>query len=146
MATYSFNDVVAAITGTGGTVNLGAGAAIAAEGISIEPVEDKNVMTVGADGQTMHSLVASSAATVTVRLLKTSPTNRLLQEMFNVQTASASTHGSNVITIRDVARGDTITLTDVAFKNSPSLTYAKEGGTVEWVFDAGRTSRVLGGV
>lgn len=146
MATYSFNDIVAAITGTGGTINLGAGASIAAEGITIDPVEDKNVMTIGADGAGMHSLVASSAATVTIRLLKTSPTNRLLQEMYNVQTASASTHGENVITIRDVARGDTITLTGVAFKNSPSLTYAKEGGTVEWVFDAIRSTRILGGV
>ncbi len=146
MATYSFNDIVAAITGTGGTINLGAGASIAAEGITIEPVEDKNVMTIGADGSGMHSLVASTAATVTVRLLKTSPTNRLLQEMFNVQTASASTHGENTITIRDVARGDTITLQGVAFKNSPSLTYAKEGGTVEWIFDAIRSTRILGGV
>lgn len=146
MATYSFNDIVAAITGTGGTINLGAGASIAAEGITIDPVEDKNVMTIGADGAGMHSLVASSAATVTVRLLKTSPTNRLLQEMYNVQTASAATHGDNVITIRDVARGDTITLTGVAFKTCPSLTYAKEGGTVEWVFDAIKSTRILGGV
>lgn len=144
MATYSFKDVVAAITGNGWLVPLGNGSGIAEEGITIEPVEDKNVLTIGADGAGMHSLVASEAATVTVRLLKTSPINQQLQAMYNVQTRSSSTHGQNTITIRDVARGDSITLSGCAFKNSPSISYAKEGGTVEWVFDCIKKTQILG--
>ncbi len=36
----------------------------------------KNTMTIGADGEVMHSLHADKSGTVTVNLLKTSPTNK----------------------------------------------------------------------
>ena len=144
MAVYSFKDITAALEGVGGSINLGNGAAIAEEGITVEPVEDKNVMTVGADGAGMHSLIANDSSTVTVRLLKTSPVNAQLQQMYNQQTLSAATHGKNTLTIRDVARGDVLVFSGVAFKRRPALNYAKEGGTVEWVFDALRTSQTLG--
>lgn len=144
MSTYSFQDVVAAISGPGGTINLAAGAAVAEEGISIEPSEDKSVMTIGADGQGMHSLVANESSTVTVRLLKTSPINAKLQAMYASQTGSSLNHGKNTITVRDIARGDSVTLTEVAFKKRPALTYAKEGGLNEWTFDAIKTATVLG--
>jgi hypothetical protein len=144
MSTYSFQDVVAALTGVGGSINLAAGAGVAEEGISIESSEDKNVMTIGADGSGMHSLVANESSTVTIRLLKTSPVNKQLQEMYNLQTKSSASHGKNTITIRDSVRGDNVTLTEVAFKKRPSITYAKEGGMMEWTFDAVKTVAVLG--
>lgn len=144
MATYSFNDVVAAITGPGGAINLASESGSAQEGITVEMVEDKNIMTVGADGAVMHSLLATRAATVTVRLLKTSPVNAVLQGMYNLQTRSSAVHGRNVITIQDIARGDNITLSKVAFKKAPVLTFAREGGNNEWTFDAGEVTTVLG--
>ncbi len=144
MATYSFQDVVAAISGVGGSVNLAAGAGVAEEGITIESMEDKNVMTVGADGSGMHSLVANESSTVTIRLLKISPVNKQLQEMYNQQTKSSANHGRNTITVRDAVRGDNITLTEAAFKKRPTTNYAKEGGIVEWTFDAVKTTTVLG--
>ncbi len=144
MATYSFQDVVAAIAGVGGSINLAAGAGVAEEGITIESMEDKSVMTIGADGSGMHSLVANEASTVTIRLLKTSPVNKQLQEMYNQQTKSSANHGKNTITVRDAVRGDNITLTEVAFKKRPTVTYAKEGGMMEWTFDAVKTAAVLG--
>lgn len=144
MATYSFQDVVAAISGVGGSINLAAGAGVAEEGITIESVEDKSVMTIGADGAGMHSLVANEASSVTIRLLKTSPVNKQLQEMYNQQTKSSANHGKNTITVRDAVRGDNITLTEVAFKKRPTVTYAKEGGLMEWTFDAIKTTAVLG--
>ena len=144
MTTYSFQDVTAAIVGVGGSINLAAGAAVSEEGITIEPVADKNVMTIGADGSGMHSLAANEASTVTVRLLKVSPVNAQLSMMYNLQTRSSATHGKNVITIRDVVRGDAVVLTSVAFKKRPPLNYAKEGGLVEWTFDAVKTNTTLG--
>lgn len=144
MSTYSFLDCAAAIVGAGGSINLAAGAAAAEEGISVEAAEDKNVMTIGADGKGMHSLVANEASAVTVRLLKTSPTNARLQMMYNLQTSSSLFHGKNTITIRDIARGDMIILTQAAFKKRTPVTYAKEGGTMEWTFDAVRTVQTLG--
>lgn len=144
MATYSFQDVVAAISGVGGSINLAAGAGVAEEGITIESMEDKSVMTIGADGAGMHSLVANEASSVTIRLLKTSPVNKQLQEMYNQQTKSSANHGKNTITVRDAVRGDNITLTEVAFKKRPTVTYAKKGGLMEWTFDAIKTTAVLG--
>lgn len=144
MSTYSFLDVTASIVGVGGVFDLAAGAAIAEEGITIEPVGEKNVMTIGAGGEGMHSLIASEASTVTVRLLKTSPTNAKLQIMYNQQTQSSLTHGKNTITVRDAIRGDIVILQQCAFKKRPPLTYAKEGGIIEWGFDCIRTAQVLG--
>ena len=144
MSTYSFTDVVAAITGIGGASILGSSAGAAEEGITIEAVADKNVMVIGADGKSQNSLIANEASTVTVRLLKTSPINAVLQVMYDLQSQSTLFWGLNVITIRDIARGDSITLTHCAFKKRPTINYAKEAGNVEWTFDCGHTIAILG--
>jgi len=144
MATYSFLDVTAAMSGAGGNINLGAGSAVSEEGITVEAVEDKSIMTIGADGAGMHSLIASEASTVTIRLLKTSPVNNQLHEMYKQNTISSANHGANTITIRNAATGDNITLQQVAFKKRPTITYAKEGGMNEWTFDAVKTEMTLG--
>lgn len=144
MPTYSFQDVVAAISGAGGSINLAAGAGAAEEGITIEAAGDKNVMTIGAGGEGMHSLVGDESSTATIRLLKTSPVNAQLQQMYNLQAGSSLLHGRNKITVRDVARGDFIQLSEVAFKKRPTINYGKEGGIKEWMFDAIKTNIVLG--
>ncbi|MBU9403923.1 DUF3277 family protein, partial [Burkholderia multivorans] len=61
MATYSFQDVTATIVGPGGAFSLGYGSANAEEGITIAQAGDKNTMTVGADGEVMHSLHADKS-------------------------------------------------------------------------------------
>lgn len=144
MATYSFLNVNAAIIGPGGAANLASGAAAAEEGITVEAVEDKNIMTIGADGSGQHSLIASDARTCTVRLLKTSPMNALLMAMYNIQTSSSSLWGRNAITIGDTGSGDAITLQQCAFKKVPAITYAKEAGMNEWVFDCVKGDAILG--
>lgn len=141
---YSFLNVVATLAGPGGILNLAAGAAVAEEGITIEAVEDKNIMTIGADGRGQHSLVASDAATATIRLLKTSPVNAQLMLMYDLQSASSALWGQNVLTVVDSGRNDLTTLQAVAFKKKPTLTYAKEGGMMEWTFDCIKANSVLG--
>ncbi len=141
---YSFLNVNATIAGPGGILNLASGAAVAEEGITIEPVEDKNVMTIGADGQGQHSLIASDACLVTVRLLKTSPLNAALMIMYDLQSASSALWGQNVLTIVDSGRGDFNVVQAAAFKKKPTITYAKEGGMMEWTFDGIKANSVLG--
>lgn len=141
---YSFLNVSASIAGPGGLLNLAAGAAVAEEGITIEPTEDKNVMTIGADGKGQHSLIASDACTVTVRLLKTSPLNAALMAMYDLQSASSGLWGLNVFTITDSARGDFTVVQACAFKKKPVITYAKEAGFMEWAFDGIQANSVLG--
>lgn len=143
--TYSFLNVHAAIVGIGGSFNIGAGAGNAEEGITIEQSEDLDNMTIGADGSPMHSLHADKSGKVSVRLLKTSPTNALLGAMLALQRTSAANHGQNTITIVDTARGDVVTCQNVAFAKVPTITYAKDGGIQEWNFNAGVIDVGLGG-
>lgn len=142
MSAYSFLDVTMTIDGEGGNFSIREGSTD--EGVSVEPVGDRNTLTAGADGSGMHSLNASTASTVTLRLLKTSPVNAKLMAMFTYQSASAARWGRNTIQIEDTARGDLIVVSDAAFKKEPPLNYAKEGGLVEWQFDGIATKRVLG--
>ena len=142
--TYSFIDVVASLTGPTGTVNLGYDAATAEEGITIAPLEDKNGMTVGADGSVMHSLYAGNAGLVTVRLLKTAPGNALLMQAYELQRANSTLWGKNVIAVRNKTSNDSVSALFVAFKRVPDLTFAKEGGMNEWTFDCGQIGRALG--
>ncbi len=144
MATYSFIDTQASITGPGGTFDLGSGAGVAEEGIDIEMAGDKNTMTIGADGAGMHSLHADKSGTVTVRLLKTSPTNAKLMALYDFQSTSSSLWGNNIITITNANIGENTGCRGVAFKKKPKLVYAKEGGINEWVFDALFVDSVLG--
>lgn len=144
MATYSFADIGAAIDGPGGNINIGAGSCTADEGITIEMSEDKSTMTTGADGCVMHSLHASKSGRVVVRFLKTSPTNALLNAMYNLQTTTAANHGRNTIVVRDPVRGDIVTCRDCAFQRHPTVAWGKDGGLLEWSWHAGKIDWVMG--
>jgi hypothetical protein len=86
-------DTQCTLTSAEGVVDLGYGAAIADEGITFAMAGDKNTMTVGADGEGMHSLHADNSGQVTVRLLKTSPTNAKLMNIYIAQKASPKKWG-----------------------------------------------------
>jgi hypothetical protein len=132
--TYSFLDVTATIVGPGGGFSLGAGAGVAEEGISVDFTSEVNTMAVGADGTGQHTLHADKSGRVTVKLLKTSPTNGALSALLAFQRSSASLHGQNTIVITDMNRGDVITCRQCAFSKSPSVQYAREAGTIDWEF------------
>jgi hypothetical protein len=142
--TYSFLDVVASLIGPGGAFALGSGAGAAEEGISIEPVEDIDALTVGADGSTMHSLRANKAAKITIRLLKTSPVNEKLSTLLAFQRVSAVNHGQNTLTIENKSMGDVITCQQVGFARAPNVMYARDAGMMEWTFNAGIVDIGLG--
>ena len=142
--TYSFRDVAASLVGPTGSANLAYGAGAADEGITLSPTGDKNTMVVGADGNVMHSLHADQSGVVTVRLLKTSPTNAILQAMYDAQQISSSLWGQNVITVEQKASGDISTNTSCAFKKKPEIKYGKDGDIMEWAFDTGRLQSFLG--
>lgn len=141
---YSFLNVTAFMAGPGLGVNLGAGSGSAEEGIKVEAVDDKNVMTIGADGVGQHSLVASNAAKVTIQLLRTSPVNTFLMLAYDAQSASSSLWGQNLLTIVDTGRGDLTVIQSMAFKKKPALGWAKEAGLIEWEFDGITANSVLG--
>jgi hypothetical protein len=144
MAAYSFLNISCMMVGPGIASNLAAGASAAEEGITVEATTDKNVMTIGADGKGMHSLIADDSCALTIRLLKTSPLNAALMIAYDIQTVSSALHGINTFTLSDSARGDFSVIQQAAFKKRPTLTYAKEGGMMEWTFDGIQINSVLG--
>jgi hypothetical protein len=144
MAAYSFLNVVAAIVGPGAAFNLGAGAGVAEEGITVAPNEDKNAMVIGADGKGQHTLIASVGGLVTLRYLKTSPINGLLQLAYDAQSQSSALWGQNLITIADTARLELTTCQSCAFKKKPEIVYDKAGPMIEWQFDSLAINSILG--
>ncbi|EKY3223604.1 phage structural protein [Cronobacter dublinensis] len=144
MSGYSFLDVTATLAGPTGVIDLGSGACVAEEGITVTMTGAKNTMTEGADGEVMHSLHPGKSGTISVKLLKTSPANKKLSLAYNAQTQSSSLWGNNVIVIRNAASGDITTARSVAFQQMPEYANAKEAGVVEWKFDCGKIDQVLG--
>lgn len=145
--TYSFANINGTLIGPGGSIRFGYGAGIDEGGITSEMIGPKTLMKVGADGRPMHSLVASNAARITVRTLKTSPVNKKFADMYNFQKApSGQNWGQNIIHIQDVARGDVLDATDMAFEKPPTITYNMDAGQagMEWVFLGILPSMVLG--
>jgi hypothetical protein len=144
VTTYSFINVAASIVGPGGAFNLGYGSGDAEEGLTVEMIDDKNKMDVGSDGTIMHSLRASNAGRITVRLLKTAPTNALLSALYNFQRFSSGNWGQNVIIVADTARGDLVNSSQMAFVKQSDLTYAQDGNYNTWVFIGSIDNELLG--
>lgn len=134
MATYSFIDTVGTGVFAGETVQLGYGAGTAEEGISIAMDEDKTITVTGSDGTLMHSLAASNTGMVTIRLLKISPQNQRLQNIYNRTRLVAALWGANHLSFHNITTGDQIELTQAAFVKTPDNNYAKEGNILEWTF------------
>jgi hypothetical protein len=143
MATYSFMDVHCSIVGPGGAFSLGYDAGVAEEGITITRAE-KNKMTIGADGAVMHSLSANKSGKITLRYLKTAPTNALLMAMYDFQSLSSALWGINALVLNNSASGDVITMTAAAFTKASDTPYQTEGGMLEWEFDVGSIASILG--
>lgn len=144
MATYSFMDVSASMTGPTGVIDLGYGSANSEEGIVVAMTEAKNTMTIGADGEGMHSLHGGKSGTITINLLKTSPVNKKLMLAYNAQSQSSSFWGNNVFVVRNHASGDIATARGGAFQKIPDWQNAKDGNTVAWVFDCIKIDELLG--
>ena len=144
MATYSFMDVTASFTGPNGVIDLGFGSAVTKEGITVAYGQTRNTMTIGGDGEGMHSLKADKSGTVVVRLLYTSPVNAKLQAAYNAQSLSSSLWGNNVITIRNKGNGETVVCRSCAFQKSADITYSEDGQMREWTFDCVKIDVVTG--
>jgi hypothetical protein len=136
---HSFIDVSASYRADR-VIDLGYGSANSEEGITVTMTEAKNTMTIGADGEVMHSLHAGKSGTITVTA--ENPRYKKLSLMYNAQSQSSATWGNNVIVINKVS-GD-ITTARCAFQKQPDHANAKVGNTVSWVFDCGKIDQLLG--
>lgn len=140
---YSFLDVHATLVSLGGIIDLGSGNGNSQEGITIERANDKATMTIGADGSGMHNLMGDKSGRITIRLLKTSQTNKRLSVLYNAETLSSNVYGQGVITVYNSHTGETHTATGVGVARFPTSNNANEGGIQEWVFNCIEIDSVL---
>ena len=131
---FSFLDTYATLAGPGGVAQLANGSGAAEEGVTFEPLEDNVATQYGADGSWAHSLIAPKPFRFTVRLLKTSPLNALLDAMYSLQKTSSLFTGQNFLQLTNLVSGDTYTCQGVAFTKFPSNSYAKVAGMIDWEF------------
>jgi hypothetical protein len=108
--------------------------------------EETGSMKIGADGSAMHALHASRAGRAIVRLLKTSPVNAQLDQMYRFQRTSSLFWGKNTIVVTNPVTGDNYTLAQVGFVKSPNNTWDKEGPMLEWEFNVGVILPIIGNV
>jgi hypothetical protein len=133
---YSFLDCnLTLVSIGGGIIDLGAGNGSSQEGITIERSNDKATMTIGADGSGMHNLMGDKSGKITVRLLKTSPTNKKLSIVYNATTLSSAIYGQDVMTFVNTHTGETHTATGGGIAKFPNSNNANEGGVQEWVWN-----------
>jgi structural protein KPP10_ORF10 len=142
--TYSFIDVKMSFVGPNGAFILGSDAGVAEEGITVEMTEEKSTMQIGADGSGMFSLHAGTSGRMTVRLLKNSPTNALLQGAYDGDTSDGSEYGQNTLVVSWLTQGDVLTGRQCGFTKFPTITYAKEGPMLEWMFSCVNINQLLG--
>ncbi len=100
-------------------------------------------MQTGAGGDIMHSLNASDSGRITIRLLKTSPTNALMSQLYNFQKNNPSAWGQNQFRGADIVRGDVVTGTELALSRHTPLSYAKDANINEWILQ-GKVFVLLG--
>jgi hypothetical protein len=145
MYTYSFLDSYMTIAGPGGIFTLaGDGSGAAEEGASFAYMEDKDTLTIGADGSGMHSLRANNSGTCTVSLLKNSGVNALLSVMYNLQKTSSALWGQNILTLRSSTSLDVIILTNASFIRHADVGYATVGAVNQWRFNGVKLAILLG--
>jgi len=116
MDTYSFDNFQVTITGPGGSFLLGTDGA---ETITMRRSGTPGTMTGGADGTVVHSLHANKSGRATIRLLRNSPVQGKLLQLYTYQRSSSTLWGKNIIRICDMGGNVISTYNGAAFVNPP---------------------------
>lgn len=141
---YSFLDVQAEVVAPGFTFDL-ASAGVSNEGIRISMVSEKDVMTIGAAGDGMHTLVASNAARAEVSLLKEAPANAMMNALYNSQNGPGGAAWGNIqITVTNNQTGDSVVLVGGAISKQADISYGTEATLNVWSFNFIQRRDVLG--
>jgi len=107
------------------------------DAISIAPLADKGTMLIGADGSAMFSVSANKGATITLRLMHTSPTHRLLMQKLKRQQALASPAAAFPVTAFDTSSGEGGTADKCFIQSAPTDTKGTNATVREWVLVTG---------
>jgi len=132
-SSYSFKNVAAALNGQQ-VIGFWEGD----DAISTAPLSDAGVMVVGADGSSIFSQSANEGATITLRLQHTSPTHRLLHQLWARQRARGIRVRGFPFSFTDADSGEGGSADDVYIQSAPSDTKGVNAGPREWVLVTGQ--------
>ncbi|EYR81385.1 phage protein [Shinella sp. DD12] len=107
------------------------------DAISIAPLGDKGTMLIGADGSALFSVSANRGATITLRLMHTSPTHRLLTQKLKRQQALASSVAAFPVTAFDTSSGEGGTGDKCFIQSAPTDSKGTNATVREWVLVTG---------
>ncbi|MBG6211678.1 hypothetical protein IWQ49_006369 [Labrenzia sp. EL_126] len=107
------------------------------DAIQIAPLADKGQMVIGADGSGLFSVSANKGAMITLRLMHTSPTHRLLMQKLKRQQALASPVTAFPVTAYDTSSGEGGTADKCFIQTAPTDTKGANATSREWVLVTG---------
>lgn len=95
---------------------------------------------VGADGEVARARTNDDTGSITITLMKGSPSNAILQALAAADLATGA--GVVPVTVTDLGGGGGVVAPDAWIQKTPDLSFGAENGTVEWVFDVGHLTLI----
>ena len=113
--------------------------------VSIEQNEDSFLLLVGADGEACRAKSNNKSGRVTFTLLQSSLANDLLSATHNLDVASPNGDGIAPLLVKDNS-GRTIVAAEKAWVvRQPTVEFAREVSTREWIIESDALQSVFGG-
>jgi hypothetical protein len=103
------------------------------EYISAEPMSDLVDSVAGTDGEVAVSVQMDSRWTLTLKLLETSDTNKLVAQFYNLKKRGGAV-GFGPLLYKDSDTGEVLIAGDACVMRAPSPTKDKKATTREWKF------------
>ena len=129
LTVYSFQDVIVAIDNRP-VENFWEGD----DAVTIEDMNDFSEAMEGVDGAVIHSMGAGDAKTITLRLMHTSPTHKLLQNRIKMMREGFTVPFS--ITIRDMRSGEGGGSATALILTRPGKNFGRTANEREWTIVA----------
>lgn len=111
------------------------------DAVTIEPLEDTGGLLVGAGGDSIFSQSANEGARITLRLMHTSPTHRLLMQKAARQRVPGVRVTGFPVTLNDVDSNEGGAADDVYIQSEPTDQKGKAASVREWVLVTGSWRR-----
>lgn len=108
------------------------------DAIVIAPLSDIGSMIVGADGSSIFSQSANKGATITLRLQHTSPTHRLLHQLWARQSSRGLRISGFPFDVMDADSGEGGTADRCYIQAGPTDSKGQAAGPREWVLVTGQ--------
>lgn len=109
--------------------------------VTIETTADQFTKLVGAKGDVARSQTADNSCTITIKLLQTSKSNKLLTALFLADKLSGA--GVLPMVINDKEINETYTINNAWIMKQPTVIRGQNVNITEWVFEGDNMNPIL---